>query len=120
MKSGIEECVVDGFDSCPLRHRRVHPWPMRFSSFIPMNIPTAFRLLFTAPTPMNTIFWQWLNQTDNASLNYANQNASSKYEAKDIAVSYSIAASSAVLVGLKLGKLCKNKLLLPEEVSLFA
>jgi glucose-6-phosphate dehydrogenase assembly protein OpcA len=42
----------------------VHPdtgefiaWPMRFSSFIPMNLPIAFGLLFTAPTPMNTIFW---------------------------------------------------------------
>jgi len=56
------------------------PWVMRFSSFIPMNMPIAFGLLFTAPTPMNTIFWQWLNQTYNASLNYANRNASSNYK----------------------------------------
>ena len=56
------------------------PWAMRFSSFIPMNIPIAFGFLFTAPTPFNTIFFQWLNQTYNASLNYANRNASSNYQ----------------------------------------
>ena len=33
------------------------PWPMRFSSFIPTNLPIAFGMLFTAPTPFNTIFF---------------------------------------------------------------
>ena len=53
------------------------PWPCRFSSFLPMNIPIAFGFVFAAPTPFNTIFFQWLNQTYNAGLNYANRNASS-------------------------------------------
>jgi len=55
------------------------PWPLRFSSFIPMNLPISFGMLFLAPTTFNTLFFQWLNQTYNASLNYANRNASSKY-----------------------------------------
>ena len=46
----------------------VHPdtkeliaWPLRFSSFLPMNVPIAFGFLFAAPTPLNTVFFQWLN-----------------------------------------------------------
>ena len=37
------------------------PWPMRLSSFIPMNIPISFGMVVTAPTPFNTILWQWIN-----------------------------------------------------------
>ena len=33
------------------------PWPMRLSSFIPMNLPISFGMIMTAPTPFNTIFW---------------------------------------------------------------
>ena len=33
------------------------PWVMRFSSFVPMNIPISFGFLFAAPTPFNTIFF---------------------------------------------------------------
>ena len=57
------------------------PWLFRFSSFLPVNIPISFGFIFTAPTPFNTIFWQWINQTYNAALNYENRNASSKYTA---------------------------------------
>ena len=55
------------------------PWAMRLSSFIPMNLPIAFGMITTAPTPFNTIFWQWMNQSYNAMLNYGNRNASSNY-----------------------------------------
>lgn len=33
------------------------PWALRFSSFLPMNIPISFGFLFAAPTPFNTIFF---------------------------------------------------------------
>lgn len=39
------------------------PWPMRMSSFIPMNMPINFGLIIARPTPFNTVFWQWVNQT---------------------------------------------------------
>lgn len=55
------------------------PWPMRVNSFLPLNMPIAFGFIVAAPTPFNTIFWQWINQTYNASLNYGNRNASSTY-----------------------------------------
>jgi len=52
-------------------------WPARSSSFVTTNIPIITGMLLAAPTPLNTIFWQWINQTYNATLNYGNRNASS-------------------------------------------
>lgn len=55
------------------------PWACRVSSFLPMNLPIAFGFIVAAPTPFNTIFWQAINQTYNASFNYGNRNATSVY-----------------------------------------
>ena len=52
-------------------------WPARSSTFVTTNIPIITGMLLAPPSPMNTIFWQWINQTYNAGLNYGNRNASS-------------------------------------------
>ena len=52
------------------------PYPMRISAFVPANMPIMAGIILTPPTPMNSLFWQWLNQTYNAGLNYGNKNAS--------------------------------------------
>ena len=75
-------------------------WMFRFSSFLPMNIPVSFGFIFAAPTPLNTIFWQGINQTYNAALNYQNRNASSQYTTGDIVKSYVIATISAISISL--------------------
>lgn len=80
------------------------PWALRFSSFLPMNLPISFGFIFTAPTPFNTIFWQWINQTYNAYLNYENRNASSQYTTEDIAKSYCIATTAAITSALAIRK----------------
>ena len=80
------------------------PWSMRMSSFIPMNTPIAFGMLMTAPTPFNTILWQWVNQTYNAALNYGNRNASSNYTTEDILKSYFSAATIAIILSLGIRK----------------
>ena len=80
------------------------PWPMRLSSFLPINIPITFGMLIAAPTPFNTIFWQWMNQTCNAGLNYGNRNASSTYTNKDVAVSYCMAVLLGASVSLSIRK----------------
>jgi len=54
------------------------PWVMRMCAFVPTNLPIIFGMLMTPPTPVNTMFWQWLNQTYNAGMNYGNRNASSQ------------------------------------------
>lgn len=103
------------------------PWTQRFSSFMPINIPICFGFIVAAPTPFNTIFWQWVNQTYNAWLNYGNRNASSKYTTQDIAFSYTAACTSSIVISLGIRKLLSKqsgsatgaKLILLNSVSSF-
>jgi sideroflexin-5 len=81
------------------------PWVMRMCAFVPTNLPIIFGMLMTPPTPMNTIFWQWLNQTYNAGMNYGNRNASSQQTAGDILFGYSAAVTSSITISLGLRKL---------------
>jgi len=85
------------------------PWPLRYSSFLPMNIPIAFGFIIAAPTPFNTIFWNWANQTYNASFNYGNRNATSLYTTEDIMKGYSAAVTSSVIVALSIRKALSGK-----------
>eukprot|EP00347_Sterkiella_histriomuscorum_P004533 403360099 len=81
------------------------PWVCRLSSFLPCNIPIAFGFIIAAPTPFNTIFWQWINQTYNALMNYGNRNATSLYTTEDILKSYSVAVGSSIGVALGIRKM---------------
>ena len=63
-------------------------------------MPISFGMIITAPTPFNTILWQWINQTYNALLNYGNRNASSAYTNEDISKSYCYACASSISVAL--------------------
>ena len=81
------------------------PWVCRLSSFLPCNIPISFGFIIAAPTPFNTIFWQWINQTYNASMNYGNRNATSLYTTQDILQSYSVAVGSSIIVALGIRKM---------------
>ena len=80
------------------------PWTMRLSSFIPMNLPIAFGMIMTAPTPFNTILWQWVNQTYNAALNYGNRNATSNYTNQDILKGYAVACVASIGTALLIRK----------------
>jgi len=73
-----------------------------------MNIPICFGFIIAAPTPFNTVFWQWINQTYNAFLNYENRNASSTYTTEDIAKSYSAACASSITISLIIRKLLEK------------
>ena len=46
------------------------------SGYVPFNSPVLAGLLMPNQTMAATIFWQWLNQSHNACVNYANRNAS--------------------------------------------
>jgi len=76
------------------------PWPMRISSAMPMNIPINMGFILAAPTIQNTVFWQVINQTYNAVLNYGNANATSPYTKQDLAKSYCMAVSVSMAVAL--------------------
>ena len=66
-------------------------------------------MIVVAPTPVNTILGQWVNQTYNAMVNYGNRNASSVYTAADIGKSYTCAVSSSIIVALAIRKLVAIK-----------
>ena len=85
------------------------PYALRFSTFIPMQIPVTLSLILPAPTPFNTIMANWFNQSYNASINYGNRNASSTYTTTDIIKSYTFATLSSVLVALGIRKSVEHK-----------
>ena len=69
-------------------------------------------MLLAPPTPMSTIFWQWINQTYNACLNYGNRNASSEQTNEQLATAYGIAVGSSITAAL-----CLRKILTPLGVG---
>ena len=81
------------------------PFVMRMSAFIPSNLPIIAGMQLTAPTPINSLFWQWCNQTYNAGLNLGNKNASVAQSNKEIITNYSIAVISAMSMILGFRKL---------------
>jgi hypothetical protein len=84
------------------------PWVMRMCAFVPTNIPIIFGMLMLPPTPVSTAFFQWLNQTYNAGMNFGNRNASSTQTTGDILFGYSMAVSSAIGISAALRKLSAN------------
>ena len=103
------------------------PWVCRLSSFLPCNLPIAFGFIIAKPTPFNTVFWQLINQTYNALMNYGNRNATSLYSTQDILKSYCIAVSSSIVVALSIRKalsgwtanLHGSKLIIANAISSF-
>uniref|UniRef100_A0A3Q4H3W7 Sideroflexin 5b n=1 Tax=Neolamprologus brichardi TaxID=32507 RepID=A0A3Q4H3W7_NEOBR len=49
--------------------------PFRMSGYVPFGTPIVIGLLLPNQTVVSTIIWQWLNQSHNACVNYANRNA---------------------------------------------
>ena len=57
---------------------------------------------------MNTVFWQFTNQTYNAGINYGNRNASSKQTVNDLLFGYSAAVLSSIGISWSLRKMSAN------------
>jgi len=79
--------------------------PFRMCGFVPMNIPILCGILLSAPTMGNTIFFQWVNQTYNAGLNYGNKNSTCEYTNSDLLKGYCAAIGSSITVASGLRKL---------------
>lgn len=76
--------------------------PFRMSGFIPFGTPVVVGLLLPNQTLMSTIFWQWLNQSHNACVNYCNRNASKPTSAGKFFQGYLGAVTSAVSIAVGL------------------
>lgn len=75
----------------------VIPMPFRMSGFVPFGTPVVVGLLLPNQTLVTTLFWQWLNQTHNALVNYSNRNASVPVPASSYIGGYLGAVASAMV-----------------------
>ncbi|XP_069779511.1 sideroflexin-5-like isoform X2 [Narcine bancroftii] len=82
--------------------------PFRMSGYIPFGTPIVVGLLLPQQTLATTIFWQWLNQSHNACVNYANRNATKPTPVSKFALGYVGAVVSAVSIAVGLNIFIKK------------
>ena len=70
-------------------------------SFVPFNGPICVAMVASQSTSA-LLFWSWVNQSQNALVNYFNRNASSPMSNETLIKSYSAAVGSALLVAFGL------------------
>uniref|UniRef100_A0A3Q0STC5 Sidoreflexin n=1 Tax=Amphilophus citrinellus TaxID=61819 RepID=A0A3Q0STC5_AMPCI len=86
--------------------------PFRMSGYVPFGTPIVIGLLLPNQTVVSTIIWQWLNQSHNACVNYANRNATKPTPTSKFIQGYVGAVTSAVSIAVGLNVLIEkaNKL----------
>lgn len=84
------------------------PMPFRMSGYVPFNSPILAGLLMPGPTIAQTIFWQWLNQSHNACVNYANRNATKPTKTSTFVQGYTGAVTAAIGISVTLNLLLRK------------
>ncbi|KAL2077485.1 hypothetical protein ACEWY4_026989 [Coilia grayii] len=82
--------------------------PFRMSGYVPFGTPIVVGLLLPNQTLGSTVFWQWLNQSHNACVNYANRNATKPTPTSKFLQGYVGAVSSAVSIAVGLNILIQK------------
>ncbi|XP_068259014.1 LOW QUALITY PROTEIN: sideroflexin-5 [Nyctibius grandis] len=82
--------------------------PFRMSGYIPFGTPIVVGLLLPNQTLASTVFWQWLNQSHNACVNYANRNATKLSPTSKFIQGYLGAVISAVSIAVGLNVLVQR------------
>jgi len=78
------------------------PKPFRMSGFLPFNAPICVGAL-SATSPYSILFWQWLNQTHNAFVNYHNGNKTQPIDFNTTVQGYigAVTGACGISLGLK-------------------
>ncbi|XP_046556395.1 sideroflexin-5-like [Haliotis rubra] len=82
--------------------------PFRMSGNVPFGAPIVTGLLLPNPSMFHTIFWQWLNQSHNAGINFCNRNATKETPTSRFLIGYCGAVTSALSIAVGLNLLIKN------------
>ncbi|XP_030842111.1 sideroflexin-5 [Strongylocentrotus purpuratus] len=74
--------------------------PFRMSGFVPFGSPIVVGLLLPNQTIVSSVFWQWINQSHNAGVNYANRNATKETPVSSFVMGYVGAVTSACSIAV--------------------
>ena len=85
---------------------QIIPAPFRMSGFVPFNGPVSVGAMVATRTPW-ILFWHWVNQSQNALVNYFNRNASSHVTNETLIMSYAGAVTSAICIAYGLSSAVK-------------
>ena len=89
-------------------HGEFIPKPFRMSGYVPFNGPICVaKLAAQSTTPL--LFWSWVNQSQNALVNYFNRNTDSPITNETIVKSYAAAVTASLTVSLGLATLIQKR-----------
>eukprot|EP00586_Coscinodiscus_wailesii_P019329 CAMPEP_0172499316 /NCGR_PEP_ID=MMETSP1066-20121228/125504_1 /TAXON_ID=671091 /ORGANISM="Coscinodiscus wailesii, Strain CCMP2513" /LENGTH=326 /DNA_ID=CAMNT_0013272991 /DNA_START=82 /DNA_END=1059 /DNA_ORIENTATION=+ len=91
------------------------PRPFRMSGYVLYNGPICVSMVASSSTPA-LLFWGWMNQSQNALINYFNRNASSDMSNETLGMSYAAAVGSALAVVFGLASVIKRRVRDPARV----
>jgi len=84
------------------------PRPFRMSGYVPFNGPICVAMVASQST-MSLLFWSWINQSQNALVNFFNRNASSPMTNETLMTSYAAAVGSALAVAFGLATIIQKR-----------
>ncbi|CAJ0574796.1 unnamed protein product, partial [Mesorhabditis spiculigera] len=92
--------------------------PFRMSGYVPFGWITVTGMLLPNPSWPTLLFWQWINQSHNACVNYANRNASQPQPISKFVGAYLAAVTSACSIAGGLTYMIKKAGSLPPATRL--